>query len=343
MRSISLPFLAALLSFWPGQVIGWSEFSCHGAYGREIVQQRTTETTTPSRHILVTDASTLSRRRALQQAIVISISLTVAVQPTLAQESSKPRAPLENLLPAVRVKLLIDESVELATKAATEKQDKLMIQQLSSLLLEPHSFLTAQEQSTAKRYLEIDTLSDWTRARQKEAETSRVSAVLSNAPPQFDNPLARLNEGFEQWGERRQFGRLQKQQIQLEQSNPMRAAFNAYTNNLVFGDSYLLNADKATRSRMIRQYDQLPDVTSVIRSDLDLRDLYRNQILTSTDDARAELNYQLEQQEKGEEMDLSELIALLKEAQTSCNKWFEFVDENDLKEAKVRVLAENGI
>ena len=119
----------------------------------------------------------------------------------------------------------------------------------------------------------------------------------------------------------------------------MRAAFNSYTNNLIFGDSSLLTASKLEKSKMIRD-DRIPGVTSVIRSDLDLRDLYRNQVLTAVDDARAELKYQLQQQET---LDASELVAVLSVAQTSCNKWFDFVPEDYAKEAMDRVLAEGEI
>jgi hypothetical protein len=116
----------------------------------------------------------------------------------------------------------------------------------------------------------------------------------------------------------------------------MRAAFNAYTNNLVFGESYKVNASREEKKRLIRQYDQLPDVTSVIRSDLDLRDLYRNQVLTAMDDAKAELEYQL----ANDEMDFSELLSILRQAQSSCSEWFKFVPENDMKEALAVVYGE---
>ena len=241
----------------------------------------------------------------------------------------KPFAPLENLLPAARVKVLIDQAVDTTNSLVqfkenddSPKKDPL-IAQLKSLLLEPQEFFkTREEVATSKTYLEQKTWGDWKKARQEEARNMFQIRV---------DPATELNEKFEQWGERRQFKRLRRQQLALEQSNKMRAAFNAYTNNLVYGENYVLNASQEEKKRLIRQYDQLPDVTSVIRSDLDLRDLYRNQVLTEMDDAKAELEYQLSNKEPL--MDFTELLAVLREAQSSCSEWFKFVPENDLKEA----------
>jgi hypothetical protein len=269
-----------------------------------------------------------SRRVALQG---IAVCL-LGTSPAFAQDIKKPYAPLENLLPAMRVKVLIDTAASAAKAINDQRPNKAeLIAQLEALLLEPKSFITKEESILSKRYLEIDTLDDWNKARQKEAQLAKLQ------PEQVD-PVSRLNEGVEQWGERRQFRRLRRQQLALEEKNNMRAAFNAYTNNLVFGDSYLLTASRDERSRLIRTYDQLPDVTSVIRSDLDLRDLYRNQVLTKIDDSKAELEYQLKNES---EVDASELVTLLSEAQSFCNMWFEFVPEKDAKQAMEKVQSEN--
>jgi hypothetical protein len=63
---------------------------------------------------------------------------------------------------------------------------------------------------------------------------------------------------------------------------------NVYTANLRFGESYLLTASPEVLKKMIRE-EQLPDVKTVITADLDLRDLYRNRIQTTMEDAQAEL------------------------------------------------------
>jgi len=62
---------------------------------------------------------------------------------------------------------------------------------------------------------------------------------------------------------------------------------------LSFSGNYLLNVDKATRSSMVRE-DRLPDVKQVITSDMGMRYLYRNQVITETDHVRAVFEYMLE-------------------------------------------------
>jgi hypothetical protein len=57
-----------------------------------------------------------------------------------------------------------------------------------------------------------------------------------------------------------------------------RAAMNLYTANLRYGESFILTTSDQEKNQNIRKYNQLPDVTQIITSDLDLRDLYRNQI-----------------------------------------------------------------
>ena len=68
---------------------------------------------------------------------------------------------------------------------------------------------------------------------------------------------------------------------------------------------------------MIRE-DRLPSATEVIRSDLDARDLYRNELQTKLDDAKAEHLYQ---KRVGFE-DVSELVGLLKDAKVAVDSFF---------------------
>ena len=83
---------------------------------------------------------------------------------------------------------------------------------------------------------------------------------------------------------------------------------------------------------MIRE-DRIPDVRTVIQSDMGLRYLLRNDILTACDDARAELKYQLTKQADAETVDGQELLDLLLVAQSACSKWFDLIDEKNVKEA----------
>eukprot|EP00984_Skeletonema_dohrnii_P014932 scaffold6383_cov202-Skeletonema_dohrnii-CCMP3373.AAC.1 len=68
-----------------------------------------------------------------------------------------------------------------------------------------------------------------------------------------------------------------------------------------------------------------------------LRYLLRNDILTACDDARAELKYQLTKQTDADSAetvdDGQELLDLLLIAQSACSKWFDLIDEKNVKEA----------
>jgi len=152
----------------------------------------------------------------------------------------------------------------------------------------------------------------------------------------YTTPYDRFNTAVQSWGDKRQFQILRKRQRSLEKANKMRAAFNAYTNNLVFGDNYQLNAAGEEKKRLIRS-DALPNVNAVVVSDLDLRDLYRNQVLQNMEDAKAELEYQLKQQDEGM-MDMGEVLVFLREAKLACQEWFRFIPEDDVKSA-LRLLA----
>ena len=88
---------------------------------------------------------------------------------------------------------------------------------------------------------------------------------------------------------------------------------------------------------MIRE-DRLPSATEVIRSDLDARDLYRNELQTKLDDAKAEHLYQ---KRVGFE-DVSELVGLLKDAKVAVDSWFGFVPDEDIKLALETVKKEQN-
>jgi hypothetical protein len=128
----------------------------------------------------------------------------------------------------------------------------------------------------------------------------------------------------------RQWGMLQYAETKREESSEMRAAFNFYTRQLSFGDNYLLNAPKEERKKMIRN-DELPSLTAVITSDLDRRDLYRNQFLTAIEDARAEVAYQAKQ--SIENFEVLDVIDLVNEASLACENWFLLIAPQDVKEA----------
>jgi hypothetical protein len=141
-----------------------------------------------------------------------------------------------------------------------------------------------------------------------------------------------------QAGEISAWKRLKRQERRKEEQDEIRAALNIYTTSLNYrSDAYMLNVSPSERSQMVRQ-DRLPDIKQVIQSDMGLRYLYRNDLLTAMQEVRAELDYQMSQD--GESFEVGDLSQLLKRAQSACNQWFSFIDEADVKEAIIVVEKE---
>lgn len=228
--------------------------------------------------------------------------------------TTRPFAATEALQPAIRVKLCIDRATKLANKLIDNPSidSAALVQELENLIIQPQDYLKyfkiqGVPKKPAKQYLE------------------------AYKPMAGDLPFQRYlikNGDVSAWKD------LKKKEKEQEGTNELRAALNAYTDVLSFsGDSYLLNVDKATRSNMVRQ-DRLPDVKQVITSDMGMRYLYRNQILTAMDDVRAELKYQIRTAKSLETtIDAVELLNLLEEAQKACDRWLSLIDPGDVLEA----------
>lgn len=284
----------------------------------------------------------------------------------------RPRAPaaatIQSLLPAVRVRRWIREALSAATALTAlddtgskgndssipnggssssletnqSRRREELVEALSALLLPRREFVRNEgEASAARQYQTEPTLEAWNQARRREEETAAaaVNRAFGESGSTRD-PLSRFDAEFQAWGARRQFRRLQEQQRALERDDPVRAALNAYTNNLVYGPQYVLTAAPEDRSRLIRQYNGLPDVTAVVRSDLDLRDLYRNQLLTALDDARAEWQYQLSHRTADGAVSATDVLGFLRDAEGACDKWFALVDPQDAELARLTVESE---
>ena len=102
-----------------------------------------------------------------------------------------------------------------------------------------------------------------------------------------------------------------------------------YTTNINFNpNKYTYSGTSEEKSKLIRE-DKLPTAKDVIRSDLDARDLYRNALQTSLDDAKAEYLYQ----KKNDFESPDELVSILRDAQRAIDKWFGFIPDDDIKEA----------
>jgi len=174
-----------------------------------------------------------------------------------------------------------------------------------------------------------------------EKRTSTATAQLSTDISSANKDQYQLNrKGFNlgdkmtammnQADVERQWGMLQYAESKREEGNEMRGAFNFYTRQLTFGDEFMLTASSEERKRMIRN-DELPTLTAVITSDLDRRDLFRNQFLTSIDDATAEAAYLVGQ--NSEEVDAKDLVDLVSQAHGACNSWFSLIAPEDVEDA----------
>jgi hypothetical protein len=249
-------------------------------------------------------------------------------------QASDVRGPVELLRPATRVRLYIDQAIAICRSIQAENSTDISSMEPLAQFFgnEPTSFLTPEETKLSLRYLEIDTSSAWQSARLKEREARGAEIGVD-----YTTPYDRFNTAIQRWGDKTQFQILRSRQRNLEESNSLRAAFNAYTNNLIFGDAYQLNVQGDAKKNLVRN-NALPDVNAVVVSDLDLRDLYRNQILQNVDNAKAELQYQ----QRTGDMAIVEILDCLVAARVACNDWFGFIPKQDIDAAFESVMSESG-
>jgi len=253
-------------------------------------------------------------------------------------ESSRPTAPIEYLVPAARVGFyihqalaIVEDIAQLANSSKDDERQKRIddnIAKLDILFAKPPSFIKSSDPSVNRRdpYTNsIPILGEIGTAAQKQKERKDRSIEVGLAPQFF--------EVGELVGERRQWNQLQKAESARENASEVRRAFNIYTTNLNFNrNKYEWTGSKEEKSKMIRD-EKLPTTTDVIRSDLDARDLFRNQIQTSLEDSKAEYLYQIKEKDNGRSFDATELSIVLREAQVAVDKWFNFIPDSDAKRA----------
>eukprot|EP00980_Cylindrotheca_fusiformis_P004269 scaffold918_cov126-Cylindrotheca_fusiformis.AAC.48 len=119
----------------------------------------------------------------------------------------------------------------------------------------------------------------------------------------------------------------------LLQGDVTRAAMNIYTSSLSFPGNlpgYTVT-DPTWKKSYIRQNDGLPNVAQVLEADLDLRDLYRNSVVTKLDDASAELYI-------SNSIDVAELNNLLKDAAADFDLWLGRIEDVQVEQALQAVL-----
>jgi hypothetical protein len=259
------------------------------------------------------------------------------------RQPQKPFAPPAALLPATRVKLLIEQSLSLLDdlldsdkSSIDESKKKQMLQDtiisLQRNLLLQQTYMLPLYENVKKQ---IEETKDIHLKSNSKLYDDTYNNIMKSASPQ-DVPYLLLVKA----GEQREINILKQQQKYLEKQNAIREAFNFYTKQLQFDtEFYVLNASPTEKKKMIRN-DALPDIKSVIVSDLDLRDLVRNQVLDAVDDAKAELMYQMKQYDDSGIFDGSELRTCLLRAQGMINQWFGFIPENDVAVAVETVSKE---
>ena len=256
----------------------------------------------------------------------------------------RPFAPKEALLPAARCKIWIDRAYDVSSSLVGEKDEsrqyKILVE-LNTILSNQPKLFVANGSSSPSRTTTPSVppqSNDAPSSRPFAQISTRVSSANKEEFQQNRNNLSlpdQLAAAFNQADVERQWGMLKYQEAKMERDNEARAALNFYTSQLNYADYYVLTADRQDKKRMIRN-DQLPSLTSVIASDLDLRDLYRNDFLTSIEDAKAEVSYQIRTAENAtgdDKLDTADVIDLMNQAHTSIVKWFELIAPQDVQEA----------
>jgi len=286
-----------------------------------------------------TYVNAFGRRSMIMQTMLLCTTLVSNASAASGEDGSlsttvnKPFAPLEALLPATRLRMAIDQAVQLAnemvsmdpTAADFFTRRSSNIAQLEHILYDTQAY--APPPMLPKMDSQKSKLYDQAYAQQLRAMSP--GEALMALPVQL--------------GERNTAARLKRRQKKLEKNDPVRGALNFYTSQLQFNtESYVLNAAGSERKRLIRD-DALPDVKSTIVSDLDLRDLLRNQMLDLWEDAAAELRYQttiIDEVSDTKIFDATELSKILLKLQEICTSWFEFIPDQDVKKAAEAVLNE---
>jgi len=259
---------------------------------------------------------------------------TAGITPLRAEGvGTKPFAPIENLLPAMRVKVSIDDALELtktvvtlnntnSSNSPTTREE--LLTKLETLLLQPQTYVHATDQSQVVPY-----------TQDKTGIPSQPAALYLQSYQSLQGDLP-LQKALIQTGDVDAWKRLKRREKTLEQASAIRTAFNTYTDAVSFSSqTYVLNNINAqTKSTMIRE-GRLPEMKQVITSDMGVRYLYRNQVLTSMEEAEAELVYQRKNSNHNSARmwDGTELVELLTFAREAMERWLSLVPSEDVAAA----------
>lgn len=244
----------------------------------------------------------------------------------------RPFAPTQALLPATRLKLWV-EDVHALTQEAKGIEDATArleaVRRADEKLSSPPELFRGEKMEKRTAFSSTAQLTTGISSANKDQYQLNRRGLTNIG----DKVTAALNQADVE----RQWGMLQYAESKREEGSEMRSAFNFYSRQLTFGERYVLTASPEDRKRMIRN-DELPTLTAVIASDLDRRDLYRNDFLTAIEDAKAEAAYQARQ--SAGDVDVAELVDLVSRARSACDDWFSLIAPRDVEDAVKAVESE---
>ena len=249
--------------------------------------------------ILVMVASTLTHttRSGCQAALTTTAGGEGAQRMVLTQ---KPRAPVGALLPAMQQRLLLEACrALLAKQLSTTTTTVTSVKTKTELLQKLQSIIPPLVDENGSTPFRLSTTS----TRNQDLD------LLQKYPPN-----------------------------QTLQGRVVRAAMNVYTDNLQYGqDPQYTVTDDTWKRQYIRANNGLPDVKSVVAADLDVRDLYRNQVQQLLDDAAAELYLVASAWASSESLstpdNLQELQAILQQAAQAFDLWLDRIADDDVQQA----------
>ena len=269
---------------------------------------------------------------------------------TATTRNPKPFAPPEALLPAVRCKLWIDRAAK--TAAPLSSTNNLSAEQQRTILVELNTILSHRPPLFLKNEASKPAVASGITAQittpVSSANKEQYQQNRKAAGKNIGNQIAAI---LNQADVERQWGILQYEQRQRDAENEVRAALNYYTRQLQFdGAAFVLSESSLEQRKELIRNDAVPTLTATVTSDLDLRDLYRNQFLTALDDVTAEVVYQVKESTGStsdtsfatKPVDCSDVVELMDQCTVALNKWFDLIDTKDVQDAVDTVTAQTS-
>lgn len=233
-----------------------------------------------------------------------SLTATSSIPP---RQDRRPYAPTEALVPAMEQRILLQTAVDLSQQLVASSDNKRDVQQRIIILQQLQHLLDPPSASASASSVKF-AIGATKRYPKATSTTTTTSIKPSSTTPATLSGAA------------------------------TRAAMNYYTSQLRFADSYTLTASPSEKSRLLRTVGQFPNVKQVITADLDLRDLYRNQVQTTLDDLAAQVHVVGDDDIDTDSLDASEIVRLAKDAASAFDQWLSFIDGKDIQATQARAV-----